>query len=68
MKTRVHNAVGACASLGANALQRSFTKIEDCLKNGTLSSSRDLLDTAERSLVETRYVASNLMSQLRQAQ
>lgn len=68
LKTRVHNAVGACASLGANALHRSFRKIEDCLKNGTLSSSRDLLDTAERSLVETRYVASNLMSQLRQAQ
>lgn len=66
--SRVHNTTGVCANLGAKGLHRSFYKIEDSLKRGSMVSSRDLLlDAAERALEETRNAASNLMSQLKQA-
>ena len=65
--SRVHDTSGACAILGASLLHSNFSKIEECLKHGSLSSSRDLLEAAERAIVKTRDAASNLLSQLEYA-
>jgi signal transduction histidine kinase/DNA-binding NarL/FixJ family response regulator len=65
--SRVHNTSGACATLGAGLLHSNFSKIEECLKRGSMSSSRDLLEAAERAIVKTRNAASNLLSQLEHA-
>ena len=65
--SRVHNTSGACAMLGAGLLHSNFSKIEDCLKRGSMSSSRDLLEAADRAIVKTRNAASNLLSQLEHA-
>ncbi|MEP1202014.1 response regulator [Tateyamaria sp.] len=65
--SRVHNTSGACATLGANLLHSIFSKIENCLKSGSMSSSRDLLEAAERAIVTTRNASSNMLSQLKYA-